>query len=86
MEIDMIELGISQAQSQFTKILNKLVVIVDKKSHKKRAVILPYEEYQELIARAVDKEDLKKGSFSKFTGMLDDSFKTDDARYNAIVK
>lgn len=86
MEIDMLELGISQAQSQFTKILNKLVVIVDKKSHRKKAVILPYEEYQALVKQAADKEELKKGSFSKFAGMLDDSFQTDDARYNAIVK
>ncbi len=86
MEIDMLELGISQAQSQFTKILNKLVVIVDKKSHRKKAVILPYEEYQELVTRAADKEQLLKGSFSKFAGILDNNYHTDDARYNAIVK
>ena len=45
----MLELGISQAQTQFTKLLNQTVVIVDKKSHIKKAVILPYEEYTQII-------------------------------------
>ena len=44
----MIELGIAQAQSQFTKILNKKVLIVDKKTAKKKAVLIPYEEYENM--------------------------------------
>ncbi len=77
----MIELGISQAQSQFTKILDKKVVIVDKKTHKKKAVLIPYEEYEKLL-----KNRSLQTSFEKFVGILDRDFETDDARYNEIVK
>jgi hypothetical protein len=38
----MLELGISQAQTQFTQLLNQTVLIIDKKAHNKKAVILPY--------------------------------------------
>ena len=48
----MLELGISQAQTQFTQILNQTVLIVDKKAHNKKAVILPYDEYKRLISTA----------------------------------
>ena len=81
----MIELGISQAQSLFTKLLNKKVTIIDKKTKKKKAVILPYSEYQALLKNQ-KKENLEEGSFSKFVGILDKDFQTDDARYNEIVK
>ena len=81
----MIELGISQAQSQFTKILNKKVVIVDKKTHKKKAVLIPFEEYEKLLKSSLKKES-KKGSFDKFVGILDKDFETDDLRYKEIVK
>ncbi len=37
------ELGISQAQRQFTKLLNQEVTIVDKKNKAKKAVILPFD-------------------------------------------
>ncbi|HIP61555.1 MAG TPA: type II toxin-antitoxin system Phd/YefM family antitoxin [Sulfurovum sp.] len=82
----MLELGISQAQTQFTKLLTQQITIVDKKSKKKKAVILPYEEYSRLLARAVSKESLKDGAFSKFAGVLDADFETSDTRYNEIVK
>ena len=81
----MIELGISQAQSLFTKLLNKKVTIIDKKTKKKKAVILPYSEYQALLKNQ-KKENLEEGSFSKFVGILDKDFQTDEARYNEIVK
>lgn len=42
---EMLELGISQAQAQFTQLLNQTVLIVDKKVHHKKAVILPYDGY-----------------------------------------
>ncbi len=77
----MVELGIAQAQSQFTKILNKKVLIVDKKTATKKAVLIPYEEYERLV-----KNRSRKNSFDKFVGILDKDFETDDARYNEIVK
>ena len=82
----MIELGVSQAQAQFTKLLNQTVLIVDKKTHNKKAVIIPYKEYQALIARASTKENLKAGLFDKFVGLLDDEFVTGDIKYNEILK
>lgn len=86
MEFNMLELGISQAQAQFTKILNQTVVVVDKKSHLKKAVILPYEEYSALVSKALSKDTLKNGVFSQFVGILDSDFKTDDLKYNEIIK
>ena len=81
----MIELGISQAQSQFTKLLSQSVLVVDKKSHNKKAVILPYEEYEQLVKRASASKSQEEGIFDRFVGILDDDFKTDDAKYNRIV-
>ncbi len=83
----MLELGISQAQSQFTQLLTQTVLIVDKKAHRKKAVILPYDEYKSLLARAsINKENLGSSTFSKFVGILDDDYKTDDAKYNKIIQ
>ncbi len=83
----MLELGISQAQAQFTQILNQTVLITDKKAHQKKAVILPYEEYVSLLARASSKmKNLDDGIFSQFVGILDNNFKTSDMKYNEIVK
>ena len=80
----MIELGISQAQMQFTKLLSEQVTIFDKKNKTKKAVILPYEVYAELLEKALGREDYLKGSFSKYAGKLSKSFKSDD-KYNDIV-
>jgi len=80
----MLELGVSQAQANFTKLLNQSVTIIDKKSHHKKAVILPYDEYQILLRRA--KNNLEIGSFSQFVGILDDNFKIEDEKYQAIIK
>ncbi len=82
----MLELSISQAQNQFTKLLSKTVLIVDKKSNHKKAVILPYEEYNKLISKGINKDDLKEGVFSKFEGILKKDFKTDDTKYTKIIK
>lgn len=82
----MLELGIAQAQAQFTKLLSQTVFIVDKKAHQKKAVILPYEEYKKLIRESIKKEDLENGSFNKFIGVLDDNFKIEDEKYGEIVK
>jgi len=82
----MLEVGISQAQSQFTKLLNKSAIIVDKKTKSKKAVILPFEEYQELVKKAKQKDDFAKGVFSKYVGILNNEFETDDVKYNEIVK
>lgn len=81
----MLELGISQAQTQFTKLLNKTVLIVDKKAHKKKAVLVPYEEYINLINKSASIDDLKDGIFTKFTGVLDNTSHIDDEKYNRIV-
>jgi hypothetical protein len=81
----MIELGISQAQMQFTKILTEQVTIVDKKNKTKKAVILPYEVYAKLIEKALVREDYLKGSFTKFNGILSKGFKIDDSKYNDIL-
>jgi len=81
----MLTLGVSQAQAEFTKLLDKKVTIIDKKSKKEKAVILPYSEYIALLNRA-NKKDLKEGTFSKFVGLLDKDFKTNDPRYQEIVK
>ncbi len=82
----MLELGISQAQAQFTKLLTQTVFIVDKKAHKKKAVIMPYEEYEKLLKQSIKQENLEKGSFNDFVGVLDNEFKTDDEKYKAIVQ
>lgn len=82
----MLELGISQAQSRFAEILNQIVFVVDKKAQQKRAVIMPYDEYEKLIKRSSIKESLQDGSFNQFVGILDDSFSSDDERYQSIVK
>ncbi len=81
----MLKLGVSQAQAQFTKLLDKKVTIIDKKSNKEKAVILPYEEYLALL-KASKKRHLKDGAFAKFVGILDKDFKTNDPKYQEIVK
>ena len=82
----MLELGISQAQAQFTKLLNQTVFIIDKKAHQKKAVIMPYKEYENLLKQSIKKENLEEGSFNRFVGILDGKFTTDDERYKAIIK
>jgi len=77
------ELGVSQAQVNFTKILNKAITIVDKKTNVKKAVILPYDEYERLMKKIEKKE--KNRPFDKFVGALNRDFKTDDERYNKII-
>lgn len=78
----MLSLGISQAQSQFTKLLNQTVLVVDKKSNKKKAVILPYEAYERLLK----KQETKGGrGFSEFVGVLKEAYETDDRKYHKIV-
>ena len=86
MENKMLELGISQAQTQFTKLLTQTVIIVDKKAHIKKAVILPYDEYASLIKKASTKENLENGIFAQFVGILDDKFETNDLKYKEIIK
>ncbi|MBO8087539.1 MAG: type II toxin-antitoxin system Phd/YefM family antitoxin [Marichromatium sp.] len=82
----MLELGISQAQAQFTKLLTQTVFIVDKKARKKKAVIMPYEEYEKLIKQSATKESLQNGSFNAFVGVLDKDFQTEDEKYKRILQ
>ncbi len=81
----MLELGISQAQSQFTKLLSKTAVIIDKKSNIKKAVMMPYEEYSRLLKLANKNKENDNGIFNQFIGTLDNNFKTDDDKYHRIV-
>lgn len=85
----MIEMGISEVQNQFTKLLSKSVTIIDKKSHKKRAVILPYDVYAKL-AREQRKTKVFEADeeLDAFVGILEgaDKLNIDDERYKAIVK
>lgn len=82
----MLELGISQAQAQFTKLLSQTVFIIDKKAHQKKAVILPYEEYERLVKQSTTKESLSNGSFNQFVGILDNDYKTDDEKYKRVIE
>jgi len=85
----MIEMGISEVQHRFTKRLSTAVTIIDKKSHKKRAVILPYEMYEKL-ARTQRKEKVfrKDEELDAFLGLLEevDIKNIDDERFKAILK
>jgi len=85
----MIEIGIAEAQNKFTKLLSTAVIIVDKKSHKKKAVILPYSVYEKLV-RTQRKEKVFRddAELDAFLGLLEgaDTLDTNDERYKAIVK
>ena len=60
-------------------------IVVDKKSKVKKAVIMPYAEYQKLL-RNQKKSPTTQGAFDEFVGTLSDSFDTDDLRYKKILK
>ena len=84
------ELSVSQAQKQFTSLLSELemTTIIDKKSHIKKAVLIPYSLYENLISINVNQTTEKQNDLEldQFVGLLSDEFKADDARYNAIIK
>ena len=85
----MIEISISEAQSQLTKILDQVTLIIDKKSHKKRAVLLPIDDYEKLIMRQKKEKVFQRDdSIDKYLGILEgaDSIETEDVRYKAIIK
>ena len=84
--LTMLELGIAQAQTQFTKLLSQTVVIVDKKARLKKAVILPYDEYKKLLSNAISNDNTEHGEFNQFVGILDDEFATDDEKYNRVAQ
>ena len=85
----MVEISISEAQSQLTKILDQVTLIIDKKSHKKRAVLLPIDDYEKLIMRQKKEKVFQRDdSIDKYLGILEgaDSIETEDERYKAIIK
>ena len=85
----MIEMGIAEVQNQFTKILSQSVTIVDKKSHKKRAVILPYDVYEKLLLREKKAKLFETDDeLEAFVGILKgaDKLTNQDERYQAIIK
>lgn len=75
------ELGITEAQRLFTKILSVPTLILDKKNKKKKAVILPFEEYERL-----KRGDKNSDEWSEFIGAESIDEHTPDPRYQAIVK
>ena len=85
---NMKELSVSQAQKQFTSLLSELEVttIIDKKSHIKKAVLMPYSLYEKLISNDRKQVIEEKVDLDQFVGLLSDKFKTDDKKYNAIIK
>jgi len=82
-------MGIAEVQNKFTKLLSTAVTIVDKKSHKKKAVILPYDMYEKL-ARTQRREKVFRddAELDAFIGLLEgaDELDTTDERYKAIMK
>ena len=84
-DIHMLELGISQAQAQFTKLLTKTAIIIDKKLNMKKAVIMPYAEYTRLVQLASQNTKVEEGVFNQFVGALDNDFQTEDTKYHRIV-
>ena len=79
----MLNLSVSQAQRQFTSILSEVTTIIDKKSNVKKAVILPYDMYEKLIAKSVKSSKI---DMDAFVGLLSEKYETDDERYNEILK
>lgn len=82
----MLELEISQVKTRLTELLSQTVYVLDAHAKERKAVLLPYAEYKSLLAKAAIKEELSKGAFNKFVGILDSSFKTQDEKYQEILK
>jgi hypothetical protein len=85
----MLEMGISEVQSQFTKLLSKSITIIDKKSHKKRAVILPYEVYEKLALQERKRKVFEVDEeIDSFIGILEgaDKLNINDEKYKTILK
>ncbi len=79
----MINLSISEAQKQLTSILSKPTMVIDRKSNTKKAVILPYGVYKQLLKNARTNSDFDLDSFQ---GALSNDFQSDDLRYQNILK
>ena len=73
----MVEVYEDYLKEHLDSLLKDEVVVIDKDTNIKKAVIIPYEDYKKLLLN---------GSFNKFVGILDKEFKTDDEKYNRIVK
>ena len=85
----MTEVGIAEAQSRFTKLLSEPVTIVDRKTHTKRAVMLPYIVYEELLkAQRKSKVFEPDEELDAFVGILTDKAEPTegDERYRAIMR
>ncbi len=84
----MLEVGVSEAQGRFTKLLSESVTIVDRKTHTKRAVMLPYAVYEELLkAQRKHKVFEPDDELDAFVGILAEGDAPDeDERYRAIVR
>ena len=81
----MLELTIVQVQKQLANILSETILVVDKKSHEKQAVILPYDIYEVLLKECKSHKH-KSNDLDKYIGILSDDFETSDQRYASIIK
>lgn len=82
----MLIVSVSEAQKQFSKIINKPTLIIDQKKSSKKAVILPYDVYQELLKQSITKASLATSGFADFVGVLNKDFKTKDKKYHQVIK
>lgn len=82
----MLKLSVSQVQKQLSAILSETVLVMDKKHHEKKAVILPYHIYKELVEKNKNVLPNEEDTLEKYVGILSRDFETDDAKYLSILK
>lgn len=83
----MLEIGVAEAQKSLLKILDTSTIIIDRRSNVRKAVVLPYAEYEKLL-RQNRREILfeKDDEIEQFIGLFSKDFKADDIKYNKIIK
>ncbi len=77
-------LSVAETQKQLTKLFSTTTIIIDEKTNVKKAVLLPYETYKNLLAVSKSKQPTLK--FDSFEGVLSQDFKNNDTRYQEIIK
>jgi hypothetical protein len=86
MRFVMIEMRVGQAQLKLANILDKVVVLTDEKKQTKKAVILPYDLYKNMLSYHHKNITKNHDTFKKFVGILDNNYLTDDDKYLQIIK
>ena len=80
----MVKLTTSQLKEQIDQLL-KIGAIIEENSEKK-AVLLPYDEYEILMKEAIIKKRLPQSFFNQFVGILESDLVVDDLLYKSILK